>query len=112
MCFSLKLRDEPSDLGEVVSTEYLRTIFLDDLAEEQYSAIKVHATRDPDLDLEEVMIMMKTIFINQSERLSVPKRSQELYCKGYNSGRGSTMRENGRESAMTITVKQLKKAWA
>ena len=45
---------------------------------------------------------MMTSLINHSERLSVPKRSQEPYRKGYDSSRESTM--NDRESAMATVL--------
>ena len=73
-----QLRDELSDLGEVVSNKSLVTIILDALPEESYSTIKVQSIRDPDLWLEEIISMMKTISII-CERSSVPKRSQESY---------------------------------
>ena len=42
------------------------------------------------------------LFINHSERSSVPKISQKLYCKVWNSSRESTM--NDRESAMATVI--------
>ena len=46
--------------------------------------------------------MMRTLFINHSEKSPVPKRSQESYRKV----RGTV---NGRESAMTLTCHNCKK---
>ena len=46
--------------------------------------------------------MMKTISINHSQRSSVPKRSQESYRKGRDSGREPTTRD--RESAMANVI--------
>ena len=54
-----QLRNRFSDLDEVVSTERLATIIPDALPAEKYSIIKIQATRDPDLSLEEIKIMMK-----------------------------------------------------
>ena len=54
-----QLRDKLSDLGEVVSSERLTTIILDALPEEKNPTIKVQSRRDPDLGLEEVIIMVK-----------------------------------------------------
>ena len=49
------------------------------------------------------MCMMKTIFINHSDSMSlVPSRSQGSYRKVRNSGGKPRMRENVRESAMTL----------
>ena len=68
------------------------------------------AIRDPDLSLEQIKRMMRTIFINHSERLSVTKNNPE-----YNRYQGSNRRgrETGRESAMStafITCHYCKKA--
>ena len=100
-----QLRDEFNDSGEVVSNERLATtgIILDALPEEMYSTIKVQPIRDPDLRLDEIMSMMKTIFINHSERSSVPKRSQESYRKSRDSS-GREPRMNGREPAMATVI--------
>ena len=57
-----------------------------------YSTVKLEVIRDPDLSLEQIQRMMKTIFINHSERVSVTKKNQESNCR---------CRENGRESAMS-----------
>ena len=48
-----RLRDELSDLGEIVSNEHLTTILLDTLPEEKYSTIKAQSRRDPELRPEE-----------------------------------------------------------
>ena len=42
---------------------------------ETYSTIKLEAIRNPDLSLEQIQRMMKTIFIKHSERLSVAKNN-------------------------------------
>ena len=68
-----------------------------------YFTIKVKPIRDSDLGLEEIMSITETIFVNHSERSSVPKTSQESYRKvRNNSGREPTM--NDRESAMTTVI--------
>ena len=83
-----QLRGELDDQGETVTDERLTTTTLDALPEEKrYSTVKMKSVRDPDLGLEEIIGMMKTIFINHSERSSVPKRSKEPYRKARNSGR-------------------------
>ena len=74
-------RDKLTDLVEVVSDERLTTIILDVLPEEMYSTIEVQSIRYPDLGLEQLTSMMKKIFVNHSERSSVPKGSQESYRK-------------------------------
>ena len=61
-----QLRDELDDLGEIVTGERLTTINLDALLEEMYSTVKMQSVRDPDLGLEEIIGMMKMIFINHS----------------------------------------------
>ena len=60
-----QLREELSDLSEVISNERLTTIILDALPEERYSTVEVQLIRDPDVGLEEIISMM-TIFINHS----------------------------------------------
>ena len=52
--------------------------------------------------------MMKTIFINHSERSSVPKRSRESYRKVLSSGR-EPRTDNVREFAMALTCHHSKK---
>ena len=69
--------DELGVLDETVSTERLTTIILDALPAEMYSTVKCEAIRDPDLSLEQIQRMMRTIFINHSERLSVMKNNPE-----------------------------------
>ena len=98
----LQLRVELSDFGEVVSNERLATITLNALSEEKYSTIELQSIRDPDLGLEEIISMMKTIFINHSEKSSVPERSQAPYRKRYDSGRKSTT--NSRELAVATVI--------
>ena len=68
-----------------------------------YSAVKMQSSvRDPDLGLEEIIGMMKTIFIiNHSEISSVPK-SKESYRNVRGSG-SEPRTDNVRESAMTLT---------
>ena len=72
-----QIRDELGVLDETVSTERLTTIILDALPAGMYSKVKLEATRDPDLSLEQTQRMMRTIFINHSERFSVIKRNPE-----------------------------------
>ena len=77
VCLSeiIRIRDELSDLDEVISTERSTTISLDALPAEMYSTIKLEAIRDPDLTLEQIQrMMMRTIFINHSERLSATRK--------------------------------------
>ena len=64
-----QLRDALNELGKVVSDEGLTTIILHALPEDMYSTVKVQSTSDPDLWLEEIVSMTKSIFINHSERL-------------------------------------------
>ena len=66
-----------------------------------YSTTKMQSIRDADLGLEEITSMTKTIFVNHSERSSVPKRSQASYRKVRNSVREPTI---GRESAMATVI--------
>ena len=44
-----QLRNELSDLGEVVSNEHLTTFILDALLEGSYSKLKVQSIKDPRL---------------------------------------------------------------
>ena len=62
-----------------------------------YSTVKLEAIREPDLSLEQIQRMMRTIFINHSERLSVTKNNPESNRYQGSNRRG---RETGRESAM------------
>ena len=73
-----------------------------------YSTIELQLVRDNDLGLEEIIGMMKTIFIDHSERSLVPKRSKESYRKVRSSGR-EPRTDNERESAMTLTCHKYKK---
>ena len=68
----------------------------------KYSTVKIKAIRNPDFGLEEIMNMMKTIFINHSERSSVPTRSQEFYRRSRDGGREPTT--NCRESAILTVI--------
>ena len=70
-----QIRDEPSVLDEAVSTERLTTIIFDALRAEMYSTVRLGAIRDPDLSLEQIQRMMRTIFINHSERMCYEKES-------------------------------------
>ena len=102
--------NELGALDETISTERITTIILDALPADMYSTVKLEAIRDPDLSLEQIQRMMRTIFINHSERLSVTKNNPE-----YNRYQGSNRRgrETGRESAMStafITCHYCKKA--
>ena len=72
-----QIRDDLRVLDETVSTERLTTIILDALPAGMYSTVKLEARRDPDLSLEQIQLMMRTIFINHSERLSVTKKKSE-----------------------------------
>ena len=93
-----QIRDELGVLDETLSTERLTTIILDAFPAEMYPTVKLEAVRDPNLSLEQIQRMMRTIFINHSQRLSVKKnnpdskRYQEPYRRS---------RENYRESAMS-----------
>ena len=105
-----QIYNELGALDETISTERLTTIILDALPSEMYSTVKLEAIRDPDLSLDQVQRMMRTIFINHSERLSMTKKNPE-----YNRYQGSNRRgrETGRESAMStafITCHYCKKA--
>ena len=105
-----QIRDELDVLDETVSTERLPTIILDALPTEMYSTVKREAIRDPDLSLEQIQRMMRTIFINHSKRLSVTKKNAEFNRYQGANRRG---RETGRESAMStvlITCHYCKKA--
>ena len=96
------LRNELGVLDETISTERLTRITLDAFPAEMYSTrVKVEAIRDPDLSLEQIQRMTRTIFINHSERLSVTKKNPES-----NRYQGSNRRgwETGRESAMPIAL--------
>ena len=96
-----QIRDELGVLDETVSTERLTTIILDALPAEMYSTVKLEVIRDLNLSLEQIQWMMKAIFINHSERLSVTKKNPES-----NRYQGSNRRglETGRESAMSIAL--------
>ena len=93
-----QIRDELSILDETVSTKSLTTLILDVMSAEMYSTVKLKTIQDPDLSLEQIRRMMRTIFVINSKRVSVtkknpePKRYQELNRRG---------RKNCRESAMS-----------
>ena len=109
--FSLKvfqLRDEHNDLGEAVTDERLTNIIFDALSKDMYSTAKIQSRRDPELGVEDIISLTKTIFTNRSEKSSVPKRSQDLYRKVRNSGYEPRV-DNVRESAMTFTYHKYKK---
>ena len=78
-----QLRDELSNLDKMVSAEHSTIIF--------------QAIRNSYLSLEQnQLVMIKTIFINNSERkLSATKNNQQSNLRG---------RENGRESAMSTAI--------
>ena len=104
-----QIRDELGVLDETVSTERLTTIILDALPAEMYSTVKLEAIRDPDMSLEQIQRMMRTIFINYSERLSVTKKNPESTRYQGSNRRG---RETDHESAMStafITCRCCKK---
>ena len=96
-----QIRDELGVLDETISTERFTTIILDTLPAEMYSTVKLEAILDPDLSLEHVQRMMRTIFINHSERLSVTKKNPESNRYQGSNRRG---RETGRESAMSTAL--------
>ena len=75
-----------------------------------YSTVKMQSVRDSDLELEEIIGMMKTIFINHSERSSVPERSKESCRKVRSSGR-EPRTDNVREFAMTLNCHHYTKPW-
>ena len=88
-----QLRDELIDFGEAVSDERLATVILYALPEEMYSILQMRSTIDPELGFEEIISIIKTIFINYSERFPVTERSQEPYRKSLdNSGREPRMK--------------------
>ena len=87
-----ELRDELSDLNEVVSIDCMATTIFDALPAEKYSTITIQAMNNPHLNLGEVKSMMKSISINHSRR-SVSKRGQKSYRKSRDSGRALTMRD-------------------
>ena len=96
-----QIRDELDVLDETVSTERLTTIIIDALPAEMYSTVKLEAIQDPDLSLEQIQRMMRTIFINHSKRLSVTKNNPEFNRYQGANRRG---RETGRESAMSTAL--------
>ena len=65
-CHTLKICDELSDLDKVVSTERFTIIYNYALPPEKWSIMKLQTIRDPDLNLEQIQLMM--IFMNHSER--------------------------------------------
>ena len=85
-----ELRDELSDLNEVVSTNCMATTIFDALPAEKYSTITIQTTNSPNLSLGEVKSVMKAISINHSQRL-VPKRGQKSYRKSRDNGRALKM---------------------
>ena len=104
----LQLRDELNDLSETVTYERLTTIILNATPKEMYSTVKMQSVKYPDLGLEEIIGMMKTVFANYSERSSVLKRSQESYRKVRISDREPRI-DNVRESTMILTCHNCKK---
>ena len=96
-----QIRDELGVLDETISTECLTTMILDAFPAEMYSTVKLEAILDPDLSLKHVQRMMRTIFINHSERLSVKKNNPESNRYQGSNRRG---RETGRESAMSTAL--------
>ena len=61
------------------------------------------------MGLEEIISLMKTIFINHSERWSVSKKGKESYRKVRNSSLEPRMFDIVRESTMTLTCHNCKK---
>ena len=84
--YKYQLRDKPSGLDKVVSPERSTTLILDALPAEKHSTTEIQTIRYPDLSLEKIKPMMKTIFINDSKRLVVTKRSQESNRRGRENG--------------------------
>ena len=73
-----QIRDELAVLDETISTRYGALdyeIILDALPADMYSTVKLEAIQDPDLGLEQIQQMVRTIVINHSERLSVTKKN-------------------------------------
>ena len=103
-----QLRDELDDLGETITDERLTTIILDALPKDMYSIAQIQSVRDPDLGFEEIISMMEMIFINYSERSSIPNTSKESYRKVRSSDR-EPRTDNVRESAMTLICDHCKK---
>ena len=95
-------------MGETLTDKRLTTIILDALPEDMYSTVRMQSIRDPDLELEEIISMTRTIFVHNLERSSVHKRSQESYRKVRNIGRESRT-DNVRESAVTLICHNCKK---
>ena len=90
--------NELGALDETISTERLTTIIIDVLPADMYSTVKLEAIREPGLSLKQIQQMMRTIFINHSERLSVTKNNPESNRYQRSNRRD---RETGRESAMS-----------
>ena len=92
-----QIRDELGVSDETVSTERLTTTILDALPAGMYSTVKLEAIRDPDSILKQIQWMMRTIFINHSEKLSVAKKNQEFKRdeesnrRGWKDSRGSAL---------------------
>ena len=86
-----QVRNEPSALDEVVSTERLFTMILEALSAEKYLTIEIQARRDPDLSLKHIQCMIKSIFINHSKKLSVTKNNQGSNRRGQYNGRESVL---------------------
>ena len=85
-----QIRDELSVLDEEVSTGRLATKNLDALPAEMYSTVKLEAIRDPNMSLEQIQRMMRTTFINHSERYQLRKTIQSTkYIKSRIVGVGS-----------------------
>ena len=96
-----QVRDELSVLDETVSTERLPTILLDALPAEMYSTVKLEAIRDPDLSLEHIQRIMRTSFVNHSEKVSVTKKNQQSRRYQELNRRG---RDNSWKSAMLTAL--------
>ena len=94
-----QLRYELDGLGETATDESLTTIILDALPEEMNSTVRTQSVKDPDLGLEEIIGMSKTIFTNHPEKSSVPKRSKASCRKVWS---------NARESARTLSCHHCK----
>ena len=74
-----QMHHELDVLDETVSTGRLTTIIiLDALPAEMFPTVKLEAIRYPDLSLEQIQGMLRTIFMNHSEKLSVTKKIPEF----------------------------------
>ena len=104
-----QIRDELTVLDKVVSTQRLTTMTLDALSAEMYSIRKLEAIRDPDLSLEQIQRMTRTIFIKYSERVSVTKKNQDSKTYQESNRRVGKMVESQRCELLSSLVIAAKK---